>query len=275
MGEALARVFAARLPDIAVTVVPSGGSTDNVEALRRGAADVAIALGDVVYSAHLEDSEAHDTQDRLRGIAVLYRSAVHFVVPKTSRVRRVSDLVSGRIGVLTGTLALQRQRTTQVLLEAHGMAPSSFEVRPLTLEQMRAGFRDGSLHAGVFATVPPNPLFAEDAADMLVIPPDPAAVERARERYPFFQSITIPAGTHPNQPEPIESVGIDNMLVCREDLDPELVYRLTKSFIESLSEISRSFSGGRLPGPDAASATPIPLHPGAARYYRERELLLY
>jgi TRAP transporter TAXI family solute receptor len=276
MGEALARTFHADAPGVGATVLPSGGSIDNVEALKQGFADVAIALGDVVYLAHLDDSKAGDaSRGRLRGLAVLYRSAVHLIVPKDSKVRRVGDLVGARIGILAGTLARQRQRTTQVLLEAHGLAPSAFEILPLTFDEARAGFRDGSLQAAVFATVPPNPLLADESANLRLIQLDPAAVERAREQYPFFQSVVIPAHTHPGQPAPMETVGIDNLLVCRQDLDPEIAYRLTKSFIESLPEIARSLPSVSLPGPDMASATPIPLHPGAARYYRERELLMY
>jgi TRAP transporter TAXI family solute receptor len=276
LGEALARILDARIQGVSTSVVASGGSVDNVDALRRGAADVAIALGDVVYLAHLEDSRvADESRRRLRGIAVLYRSAVHVIVPKSSRVQQVRDLAGAVIGVPTGSLALQRQRTTQVLLEAHGLMPSTFHVEALTYDEVRDGFRKGSVHAGVFATVPPNPLLADPTANVRLIPFDQDAVERAREQYPFFQSMTMPANTHPEQPSPIDTVGIDNLLVCREDLDPDLVYGITKAFIESLADVARSLPAVRLPGPDLASATPIPLHPGAARYYRERELLMY
>jgi TRAP transporter TAXI family solute receptor len=276
LGDALARTVMARVPGVSAVAVPSGGSVDNVDALKKGTADLAVALGDVVYLAHLEDSRAgRPSHGRLRGIAVLYRSAVHVIVPESSRVRRVRDLAGAVIGVQTGSLALQRQRTTQVLLEAHGLAPGTFRIEPLTYDEVKAGFRDGSVQAGVFATVPPNPLLADETADVRLIEFDPAAVERAREQYPFFQSMTMPANTHPEQPAPIDTVGIDNLLVCREDLDADLVYRVTKTFIESLSDVARSLPSVSLPGPDLASATPIPLHPGAARYYRERELLMY
>ena len=275
VGEAFARVIKTRLPEIDPVVVPSGGSVENVEALRTGAGDVAVALGDMVYFAHLENSRAAGSHSRLRGIAVLYRSAVHVIVPKNSRVKEVRDLAGAVIGVATGTLALQRQRTTQILLEAHGLPASSFQIKPLSYDDVRAGFRDGSVQAGVFATVPPNPLLADGAANVRLIQFAPEAVERARVQYPFFQSMTMPPNTHPEQPAPIETVGIDNLLVCREDLDPELVYQLTKAFIESLGDMQKALPAVSLPGPDAAAATPIPLHPGAARYYRERELLMY
>ena len=64
------------------------------------------------------------------------------------------------------------------------------------------------------------------------------ALERVREEYPFFLPFTIPANTYSGQPEPIDTVGVDNVLMCREDLDDELVYRLTKVFFEALPALA-------------------------------------
>ena len=71
----------------------------------------------------------------------------------------------------------------------------------------------------------------------------------------------------------VRTIGVDRLLVCRSDLDDALVHELTRHFIEALPEIFRPLrSSARLLDLDSASATPIPLHPGAAQYYREREL---
>ena len=104
---------------------------------------------------------------------------------------------------------------------------------------------------------------------------DPVALERVREDYPFFLPVTIPKGTYSGQSVPIETVGVDNVLLCREDLDDELVYRLTKAFFEALPDLAATHPSAGLIDADLAPATAIPLHGGAARYYRERELLLY
>lgn len=101
------------------------------------------------------------------------------------------------------------------------------------------------------------------------------AVERARENHPFFLPLTIPPRTYSSQQTPIETVGVDNVLLCRADLDEELVYRLTKAFFEALPDLAATHPSAGLIDADLAPATAIPLHAGAARYYRERELLLY
>jgi TRAP-type uncharacterized transport system substrate-binding protein len=73
-------------------------------------------------------------------------------------------------------------------------------------------------------------------------------------------------------PAPVATIGINGVLLCRADLDDDVVFRLTKALYEG--------TGGSVVDPALApwldlgvgAATPVPLHPGAARYYREREL---
>ena len=70
----------------------------------------------------------------------------------------------------------------------------------------------------------------------------------------------------------MRTVGVDNLLIARKDLGEHLVYQLTKGFFEVLPEIAKTLKAAEVDA-DLAAATPIPLHAGAARYYRERELL--
>jgi uncharacterized protein len=70
----------------------------------------------------------------------------------------------------------------------------------------------------------------------------------------------------------VPTVGVDSLLLCRADLSEDLVYRLTAAFFDVLPTLSTELESLQLMDVARASATPIPLHRGAARYYREREL---
>jgi TRAP transporter TAXI family solute receptor len=98
------------------------------------------------------------------------------------------------------------------------------------------------------------------------------SVERLHREYPFFQAAVIPPNSYPGVTGAIHTIGVDSLLVCRRDLDEALVYELTKGFFEALPELSASIEALRLMDLHQSPATPIPLHAGAARYYREREL---
>jgi TRAP-type uncharacterized transport system substrate-binding protein len=71
----------------------------------------------------------------------------------------------------------------------------------------------------------------------------------------------------------VKTIGSESLLVCRDDLDDKLVYRMTKGFFEALPRLTEAHSAMRYVDPKFASATPIPLHAGAAQYYRESQLL--
>ena len=98
-------------------------------------------------------------------------------------------------------------------------------------------------------------------------------VNRLRGSYPFLRPVTLAPHQLQGQNQPIETLGAEWLLVCRSDLSEDLVYQLTRAFFEQLPVLARDHGEAALIDPEQAPATPIPLHVGAARYYREREVL--
>ena len=96
---------------------------------------------------------------------------------------------------------------------------------------------------------------------------DEPEIDRLRVSYPLLRRVLVPKGRYPSQLAPVRTVGVDLLLVCRADLDKDLVYELTQSYFEDISGELQSQTD-----PQRAPAVIIPLHQGAARYYREREM---
>jgi TRAP transporter TAXI family solute receptor len=93
-----------------------------------------------------------------------------------------------------------------------------------------------------------------------------------RTRFPFFKPAVIPKRTYRGQEIDYQTVGIDGLLLCRDTVPESLVYQMTRSLFEALPDLMRDQPAARLINVGRAPATPVPLHPGAARYYRERDL---
>jgi len=70
----------------------------------------------------------------------------------------------------------------------------------------------------------------------------------------------------------VRTLGVDNVLACRSDLDDEVARRVTQLLLESLRELAAAHPSAGTIDPEQAPAAPIPLHPGAKRFYRAREL---
>jgi TRAP transporter TAXI family solute receptor len=97
-------------------------------------------------------------------------------------------------------------------------------------------------------------------------------IDRFRAEYPFLKPTVIPTATYPGSDDVVRTVGIDGIFVCRAELAEVLVHDLTRAFVD-LSQSDLDIGQVLPTNLSSASSTAIPLHPGAARFYRERELL--
>jgi len=91
---------------------------------------------------------------------------------------------------------------------------------------------------------------------------------------PPFVSVTIPANTYTGQDKDVPTAAVVNYLVTSSAVSDDLAYQMTKLIFESLPELANAHAAGKeikLEG--AASGSPVPLHPGAIRYYKEKGLI--
>ena len=274
LAQALADAFAGGSPTFTVEVREGAGSVSTIEAIQAGTADVGFALADVAYMAF--NGRLEQRPDiafaNLSGLSLLDLNPVHLLVAPHSSITRVEHLRGRSIAV--GPPGSGTPLTVALVLRAFGLTPD--DVRTITVP-----FHEGSQ---LLATRGVDAMFVTSAAPaeavatavtkgarLLPIEGDP--VRALRREYPFFRLARIPAGTYAHHSTPVRTVGLDTIIVCRRDLDESIAYELTRRFVAAVPQIQRSAAPTlRLVDLDSVAATPIPLHRGAARYYREREL---
>lgn len=274
LGAALADIYTQRVPDIRAVAQSTVASVFNVQAVQQGKADVAFTQGDVAYFAYRRGTEADARPyTKLRGIAVLWVNTVQLVVPRNSEIRSVDDLRGRRVGI--GSPASGTQIVARLVIEGHGINYAQVRSEPLSFSEAVGRMENKMLDAAfVVASYPVSAVSEMNTAfGVRLIPVAPGTVDRIRTDYPFVKPMLIPSGTYAGQDRDLDTLGVDNILVCRDDLPEDLVYRLTKVLYESLGELESKDAAARLIDPEQGPTTPIPLHPGAARFYREREIL--
>ncbi|MGE5198331.1 MAG: TAXI family TRAP transporter solute-binding subunit [Rhodospirillaceae bacterium] len=267
LGQALTRAYSAAFPSFDVRPVDSAGSIANVEALQRGDADVGLSYADVAYMAYVGGLDGRqEAFANLRGIAVLELAPVHLVVRPGSTISDAAGLRGMRIAV--GPAGSGSAFTADIVLRALGIA-STAHVEPMKYNDAAARLAAGTIDAlFVTGTDPVDAVQSATRAGARLLPLGGPAIVRLRHDYPFFRSTLIHGGTYPGHPDPIRTIGVDNLLVCRRGLDEDTVHDLAQQLFAQLPSMS-ILIGMDL---EQAPATPIPLHDGAARYYREREL---
>lgn len=272
IGTALASLYEERLPGVHTQIL-TGGSSENVRAVEGGRATIGFTQADVAYVAYRRGTE-HDPRpySTLRGIALLWINTVHGVVPRDSSIRDWRDLAGRRVAV--GTRGSGSETLARIVLESYGLPyeriTPHFGSFVDTIADMRRGNLDAALIVAGLPAGAVVDLNQQPGIRLLPIPRD--HVRTMRALYPFLQPQLVATGTYASVPA-TETLGVSSLLVSRDDLDEDLAYRLTRTLFAVLPELQKVHPAARLIDPEQAPATPIPLHPGAARYYRERQIM--
>jgi TRAP transporter TAXI family solute receptor len=272
LGEALVVAFKEVLPGVHFTTVETEGSVRNVEFVETGQAELGLALADVAYMGFSgRVGELGARAARVRGLAVLHPSTIHVLVSPNSTIGSLSDLKGRRVGV--GPPGSGTAVTSSLLLRAHGVSADQVEQHVMPFLGAIEALTRGELDAVLITAAAPVEVVqqATRAGARLLDVAGPVA-ERLRVEYPFLQPTTIPPGTYPGQTTPVHTLRESVILICRQDLDDVIVRDITAALFKVLPGLTVRGDFLRLVDVRRAPATPIPLHPGAAWYYREREL---
>ena len=262
------------LPQIHINLQTTSGGVVAVTAVDSGQGQLGLAQSDVVYIVYRRGIERNVYPHKnLRAIAVLWVNTFHVLVRRDSPFQSIDDLKGRRVGIIPpGTSG---EFSTRIVLSAHGMSYADvqaiFEPTDSLVPKLASGQIDAVFSANPLILTATRALSRSIPLRMLPIGRD--EVNLLRGSYPFLKPVTVAANELPGQNRPIETLGAEWLLVCRSDLSEDRVYELTREFFEQLPALARDHGEAALIDPEQAPAAPIPLHAGAARYYREREIL--
>jgi hypothetical protein len=253
------------LPEFSTHQVTIGDSVKRLKALQEGSIDVATVVADVTYLAFNGQLLDHSAPlQNIRGMALMNRAVIHLLIGPDVDPNRGFRGMRIVLGDPSGGNAALGER----LVNSTGVPTSEIHGEFAPYDAAVLKLLKGDVDASIVTALPPQEAVARalrGGARLLEI--NGPEIDRLRVQYPLLRRTLLARGTYPGQDRPLHTVGVDLMLVCRADLDNELVYQLTRALFEEVPQRIR-----RQLDPQRAPATVIPLHPGAARYYREREL---
>ncbi len=273
------------LPNEKIDLQPleSSGAIDNVHMLQAGDVEFAILPSAIGHAARLGVGSfaGNPPETRLRAIATLWRDALHLVVREddvsTGTIDDLSTLKDRRVFLgspSTGTVDANR-----LLLADLGMdADRSFELAATVNGDVMSALKQGELDAFSTTARPPEAMFEaifeEPASGLRLLDVTESQMTKANGNHWLWTPYVIPAATYPGQNEDVWTIGLSNILVVRADVDPDVVYAITKSIFENLTylrQVDPAMSNLSLE--TALAGMAMPLHPGALRYFSEAGLI--
>lgn len=269
IGGALAEHISEQVPGATVTTVPSRASTDNIRMLRAGEVHLGLTSLDALITT---DGSA---PEGLSAICRLYDSHLHLVVMAGSAIDEFRDLEGRRI-----SLGARDSGTEFTSLRVLELGPVKADGRYLSQAESAAALRDGEIDAMFSLTGVPTPAITELAQrhPIRLIPLD-AQADTLFTAYPGpYTPAMVPATAYAGVPA-TRTVAVPNVLLVRNDLPDDLVYAITDTIFTHTGTITSASRDDAEAVPEAwqinvrtgISTASVPLHPGAAAWFRDRK----
>ncbi|WP_307722913.1 TAXI family TRAP transporter solute-binding subunit [Gandjariella thermophila] len=268
LGNTLADAWTGQLGIPRPTVLSTAASVDNVDRLRAGTADVGFSAADVASAAAA--GGPRPGQHAIRALARIYDDYVQLVVRADVPARRLADLRGLRVSI--GLPNSGVQVIAQRLLTAAGLSEKNdLQAQQLGIDESLNALRDGRIDAffwsgglptgGVTELAKSVPLRMLDLSDV---------VPTLRQRYPDYSSATVPASAYglPNA-GPVTTLVVHNYLLVTDAMPDDVAEALVRGVFDAQPALVKANVAARSIDVRAAIETaPVPLHPGALRYYR-------
>lgn len=280
VGVALATIAHAELSQtqgISLTAISSAGSLENVKLLRDNQAQFALLQGPFGAWSWTGEGPVSRPQTHMRSVSAMWQNVEHFVLlTELADTGYIMDLdnLDGHRYVL-GARNSGAEQTGRFILETLGIDyESKFNLAYMGYGPTTSALQDNNIVGmNIPAGAPVSSItqaYALLGDRMTILNWTQEALDKVNAKYPLWDWYEFPPGTYPNQDELIRTVGSPNVLVTRNDIPEEVVYAVTKVIWENLATLQEIHGATRdMRLEIAIQGLGAPLHPGAARYYRE------
>ncbi|QKV81656.1 TAXI family TRAP transporter solute-binding subunit [Amycolatopsis sp. Hca4] len=243
-------------------VLQTQGSPDNVAKVLAGTADVAFVAADVA-------ADRYQAHPKLAALARIHDDYLHIVVRADSDIRSVSQLSGHRVAI--GSPQSGVEFIAQSLLTALGLR-DSVSATTRGLDESVAALRNHEIDAFFWSGGLPTPKLLEpenrgrlrllDLADVL---------PKIQTLNQVYSTATIPASTY-SQTLPVTTLVVPNFLVVPKTMPDDVAEALVRGLFDARSELAKANSAAlSIDVHPGIETQPIPLHPGALRYYRAQK----
>jgi hypothetical protein len=257
---------------VSATAEAAGASVGNARLLGNKEIESAFVAADILDAAYNGTGQfSGGALKNLRALGALYPETVQLITRADSGINSVRDLKGKSIS--SGAPGSGQYQLLTDLLRVHGMSRSDVKEDSSSFTQAVDKIKDGNLHATLITAGVPTAAvtdFAQSHA-LKVIPLTGPEIAELRKQQPYYAEVPLPANTYKGQTAAVPTLAVMAVWATHEALPEAVAYEVTKALYENTAIMGQVHVQGK--NISLATATAVgtaPLHPGAARYFREK-----
>jgi TRAP transporter TAXI family solute receptor len=271
VGGGLAEIINTHIEGFSATAEVTGASVENMGLIATGDVDLAIGLADTVAQAYLGTGRFEGQQlPMIRGLASIYANMIHIVALEGSGITSLEDLRGKRVSI--GAPGSGTEVNASSILEANGITYDDIDEQRLNFNETADALSNGDIDAGFWSVGAPTSSILNLATtqDIVILELSEAELAAAMTADSTFATSTLAGGSYNGVDADITVLGIPNVLTVSSEMSDDVAYAITKAMFENIAELQAVHPAANETTVEfTMSATPVPLHPGAIRYYEE------
>lgn len=274
LGGGMAVVIQKTVDGVRCAAESTGASVENTRLISNRDSDMGMVMGSSAYSGR-EGWKPFKKKHDVVAMFQMYPAPMHILTTTKTGIKTLEDLKGKKISIDrpgSGGAIMSR-----VILEAAGFdMEKDVTLAGLSVSESIAAMKDGIVDAIFLNFAYPAAAVMDlgSTRDIVMIPMDEGLVSKIIKEKPYYVQIAIPKGTYKGIDSDILCLGDSNVMVVHKDMEEDLVYEIVKAIFENVHEgkyalmnihpIAAQFT------PENAINSPIPLHPGSIRYFKEK-----
>jgi len=273
LGGGMAVVIEKTVDDLRCAAESTGASVENCRLVGKRESDMGMVMGSVAFKA-LKGQEPFEQKFDLVALFQMYPAPEHIVTTAQSGIRSIADLKGKKISIDVPGSGCSTM--AKAILEEEGFdLEKDLTIANLSQTESVQALKDGVVDAVFFNFAYPGAAVMDLAAtrDIVLVPVEPALADKVIKKYPYYLKITIPGKTYSDVDNDVLCLGDSNVLVANKKMPQDVAYKIVKAIFSNVTEGKYALTyihpiAAQLTPANAVNS-PIPLHPGAIKYFKE------
>ncbi len=277
IGGAIANVLSKYMPGVQATAEVTGGSVDNLKLIATGQSEIGFSMADAALDAQNGVDKFKSGKVPLQTLLVLYPNRMHVVTIEGTGIAKMADLKGKRVS--TGAPGSATEVMAFRVIEAAGLdRDKDMKRERLSVAESVNAIKDRKIDAffwvGGLPTAAVTDLAATPGVTMKLVDHGDAVAAMNARYGKLYSPSTIPVGAYPGMTAVNQNSEVWNILITGNKMTDEDAYRIVKTLVEQKADlvaVHKEAEAFALEN-QVQSRSPIPFHPGALRYFKERNV---